>query len=90
MELATTGHRSLVRGFWSRTPEVEAFLAVLAVAPVLVREYVPHVTHTDDYPSITVELRMSRDSIVFFSQSQGVRTRSVGGRIERQCLRDSR
>ena len=52
--------------------EIEAFLATLAEAPVLDREYVPNVTHTDDHPLITLTLSMSRDRIVFFSQSQGV------------------
>ena len=54
------------------SPDIEAFLATLAEAPVLDREYVPNVTHADDHPLITLTLSMSRDRIVFFSQSQGV------------------
>ena len=54
------------------SPDIEAFLAALAAAPVLDREYVPSVIDADDHPSITLTLSMSRDHIVFFSQSQGV------------------
>lgn len=54
------------------TSEVESFLVALAEAPVLLRDYVPRVLRPDDYPSITVELRMSRERIVFFTRSQGV------------------
>lgn len=52
--------------------EIEAFLATLAQAPVLDRDYVPTVTRPDDHPSITLTLSLSRDHITFFSQSQGV------------------
>lgn len=52
--------------------EIEAFLATLAQAPVLDRDYVPNVTRPDDHPSITLTLSLSRDHITFFSQSQGV------------------
>ena len=54
------------------SPDIEAFLATLAEAPVLDREYVPNLTHADDHTLITLTLLMSRDRIVFFSQSQGV------------------
>ena len=57
------------------SPDIEAFLVTLAEAPVLDREYVPNVTHADDRPLITLTLSLSsmtRDRIVFFSQSPGV------------------
>lgn len=52
--------------------EVETFLAQLAEAPILVRNYVPRVVRSNDYPSITVEIRTGRERIVFFTRSQGI------------------
>jgi fermentation-respiration switch protein FrsA (DUF1100 family) len=53
-------------------PEVaEEFLKTLAGSPVKVGDYVPLIEHTDDYPSLSIEIDLGTEKVLFFSQSQG-------------------
>lgn len=50
---------------------VAAFLATLAVAPILERDYEPTLIYTDDYPFVEIEITTSTGLVTFTSQSQG-------------------
>jgi hypothetical protein len=50
---------------------VQTFLQTLASAPLMEGAYEPNITHTDDYPSIYVELELETGPVAYFSQSQG-------------------
>jgi hypothetical protein len=53
-------------------PDVfEAFLSRLSTADLSPGSYEPTITHTDDYPSLTIEVAGDRDVAIFHSQSQG-------------------
>ncbi|HLF02599.1 MAG TPA: hypothetical protein VI547_11525 [Anaerolineales bacterium] len=53
-------------------PEVaEEFLKTLAESPVKNGDYVPLIEHTDDYPSLVIEIDLGTEKVLFFSQSQG-------------------
>jgi hypothetical protein len=54
-------------------PVLDAFLRLLAHAPVLSGPYMPSVDHTDDYPHLSMTIGAGQDAIVFFSDSQGPR-----------------
>jgi hypothetical protein len=50
---------------------VQTFLQTLASAPLTEGAYQPHITHTDDYPSIYIELELETGTVAYFTQSQG-------------------
>jgi hypothetical protein len=52
-----------------------AFLRGLAAAPRAPGEYRPAVSHTDDYPELTILLRTATGITEFFSASQGAERR---------------
>ncbi len=54
-------------------PQVEAlqFLDSLAQTPVKKSIYRPAISHTDDYPAITITLKLPDDLVVFHTESQG-------------------
>jgi hypothetical protein len=49
----------------------QTFFRILGEATLEEREYVPRIMHTDDYPSISVELDLGNETVTFFTQSQG-------------------
>ncbi len=51
--------------------KVEHFLMMLATCPIKLENYEPRIEHTDDYPSIKLEVDLAKESVVFFTQSQG-------------------
>jgi hypothetical protein len=48
-----------------------AFLRGLAAAPRAPGEYTPNLSHTDDYPALTILMRTATGITEFFSASQG-------------------
>jgi hypothetical protein len=48
------------------------FLATLAKTPIKVGKYQPLIKHTDDYPSVTIRVKVKQQLVIFSSQSQGV------------------
>jgi hypothetical protein len=56
-----------------RVPGVTAqpILEQLAAVRPVVSEYVPHFTHTDDYPALEIHLETAMGGVLFFSTSQG-------------------
>ncbi len=48
------------------------FLATLAKTPLQMGTYQPRIDRGDDYPSITIQLQVARDRVIFSSQSQTV------------------
>ena len=51
---------------------LDAFLAILAEAPLVAGPYDPRYGHTDDYPWFFMAIGTTRDDVVvFFSESQG-------------------
>jgi tetratricopeptide (TPR) repeat protein len=51
---------------------VLASLQMLAESRLEDRRYVPHFEHTDDYPSMAIEITLPGGTVRFFSESQGV------------------
>jgi len=51
----------------------KSFFQILGEAPLEDREYVPRISHTDDYPSLQIELDLGNETVTFFTQSQGER-----------------
>ena len=49
----------------------ESFFEALVSVPLLKTNYVPHITHTDDYPSIRVSLKTDGEAVTFSTESQG-------------------
>jgi ankyrin repeat protein len=50
---------------------VDAFLKALSEAPLLTREYVPTMTHFDDYPFRSIAIETGSGHFEFVSESQG-------------------
>lgn len=50
---------------------VEDFLTRLSGSPVEVKPYVPDVPWSDDYPSISIEVQLVDESVIFHTKSQG-------------------
>jgi hypothetical protein len=48
------------------------FLATLAKTPLKSGIYKPLIKHTDDYPSVTIQVNAKQQLVIFRSQSQGV------------------
>ncbi len=48
------------------------FLSTLAKTPLESGSYKPLIEHTDDYPSVTIEVKVNQQQVMFRSQSQGV------------------
>jgi hypothetical protein len=48
------------------------FLSTLAKTPLKSGNYKPLIKHTDDYPSVTIQVKVKRQLVTFSSQSQGV------------------
>ncbi len=48
------------------------FFATLAKTPLQIGAYKPLIAHTDDYPSISIEVKIDKKQVVFSSKSQGV------------------
>ena len=56
------------------TVPVEAtldFLDTLAQSPAVYGHYEPRIKHTDDYPSLSIEVRLPDQTVRFYSESQG-------------------
>lgn len=51
--------------------ELAPILARLGTVPVTEGEYVPRIEHTDDYPSLTIEVVTPAGTASFSSRSQG-------------------
>lgn len=51
----------------------KTFFRILGEASLEEREYVPRISHTDDYPSLQIELALENETVAFFTQSQGDR-----------------
>jgi len=51
--------------------KAEAFLKMLSDAPMKPGAYVPKIRHTDDYPSIKIQVETKNETVVFFTESQG-------------------
>jgi hypothetical protein len=47
------------------------FLATLAKTPIKLGKYKPLINHSDDYPSITIRVKLKGKEVTFSSQSQG-------------------
>ena len=52
---------------------LERFLALISEVEIRSEPYKPTFTHTDDYPSITIEVEGEWGRVTFFSRSQGER-----------------
>jgi hypothetical protein len=52
-------------------PVIEEFAALLQSTPLAVGDYKPSISHTDDYPAITIAVKGEADSLQFYSESQG-------------------
>lgn len=70
------------------------FLAALAAVPVAEGRYEPALTHTDDYPSLTIRLEFGDGTVEFYSGSQGEgmrpwRVRLQGPGSVRELVSDS-
>jgi len=50
---------------------VQDFLNLLAQSQLDKGEYKPNIEHTDDYPSVTIDVQFAGDKLSFFSKSQG-------------------
>lgn len=50
---------------------MKAFFAALARAPLQKGAYTPKIDHTDDYPSVQIDIAASYGPISFYSRSQG-------------------
>jgi hypothetical protein len=48
------------------------FLSTLAKTPIKSGKYQPLIKHTDDYPSVTIQVKVKQQRVIFSSQSQGV------------------
>jgi hypothetical protein len=48
------------------------FLSTLAKTPLKSGRYKPLIKHTDDYPSVTIRVKVKQQLMIFSSQSQGV------------------
>jgi hypothetical protein len=48
------------------------FLSMLAKTPLKSGSYKPFIKHTDDYPSVTIQVKVKQQLVIFSSQSQGV------------------
>lgn len=49
---------------------VSRFLQQIAATPIVPGKYEPEFTHTDDYPSISIELKTDKKHVIFSSTSQ--------------------
>ncbi len=66
------GHpRRALREIEIPSEAAHTFLQMLSEAPIRAGRYEPTITHTDDYPSIRIELETETERVVFFSESQG-------------------
>jgi hypothetical protein len=52
---------------------IEGFLGALSKSTLRPGPYRPATPHTDDYPSVRIEIELRQEAIVFFSTSQGNR-----------------
>ena len=50
---------------------VADFLQRLSEAPFHEGEYKPYFDHTDDFPSIKIEIELQKEQVTFFTESQG-------------------
>jgi hypothetical protein len=48
------------------------FLSTLAKTPLKSGKYQPLIKHADDYPSVTIRVKVKQQLVTFSSQSQGV------------------
>ena len=51
---------------------VTRFLEMLEQTPMRPGTYEPLITHTDDYPSLSIKIALEADTVAIFSGSQGV------------------
>src|SRR5689334_16327757 len=49
----------------------DLFLQMLSKCPMKSGDYEPKIEHTDDYPSIKLEIELENESVTFFTKSQG-------------------
>ncbi len=49
----------------------QSFLKTLASLPLKEGKYEPKIEHTDDHPSISIELNVKGETVVIFTESQG-------------------
>lgn len=49
----------------------KSFLTLLSGSALVEGKYQPEMTHTDDYPSVGIELDVGKEIVLFYSESQG-------------------
>jgi hypothetical protein len=74
--------KALFEAGWSEGPTATAditipddvtlkFLDTLAQSPAVYGHYEPRIEHTDDYPSLSIAVRLPDQTVRFYSESQG-------------------
>src|SRR5262249_13713726 len=51
--------------------KAQLFLQMLSKCPMKSGDYEPKIEHTDDYPSIKLEIELEKETVTFFTKSQG-------------------
>lgn len=50
---------------------IDSFLSKLASAPLKAGDYTPDISHTDDYPNLSITIQVTSGIVSYYSQSQG-------------------
>lgn len=67
----TVGRLSRVETISIPLDVVQTFLRTLGDSPLENRKYSPRIRHTDDYPSLRIELELENKTVSFITESQG-------------------